>query len=358
MLSTIRFRAEVIWSTAAVATLAFLLALAGCGGDNGGRASAGRQVSGDEAPTATVTQPQLPLEIKTAWQESEPTQESIAGVPEPPREVTYEEAESAFMEKRYSEAVDLFTLYSERRPENPWGHYMLGLSAWKAGDYDGAELAFERALELDPDHVKSWLNLARVQLDTGRPEEALAKIEGALSIDPGYSVALRLQGRARHQLGQAEEAIDSYRQAILIDDRDAWSMNNMGLILIEQERFVEALPPLARAVELRDGVAIFRNNLGMALERTGHFSSAREAYKSAIAVDGSHQKAYANLGRVESLEDDPTLEPVDFGELAQAFVDEVEGWREAVAYKEAPDFVEFEPIIVSEADSTENKQER
>jgi len=142
--------------------------------------------------------------------------------------------------------------------------------------------AFERALELDPQYLKSWLNLARVRLDTSRPESALEAIDAALAIDSESSVANRLQGRAYHQLGQTEEAIDAYRRAILLDEEDVWSMNNMGLILIEEGRFEEALPPLARAVDLQEERAIFLNNLGIALENTGHYRAAEEAYKSAV----------------------------------------------------------------------------
>jgi Flp pilus assembly protein TadD len=82
--------------------------------------------------------------------------------------VSYEEADSAFRAGRYDEAARLFARYTEGKPENPFGHYMLGLSAWKSRDHTGAEAAFERALALDPDHVKSYLNLARVLLEVGR----------------------------------------------------------------------------------------------------------------------------------------------------------------------------------------------
>jgi tetratricopeptide (TPR) repeat protein len=121
--------------------------------------------------------------------------------------------------------------------------------------------------------------------------------------------------------------------------------------LIEQGRFDEALPPLARAVELDEGRAIFLNNLGIALENNGHFRAAEEAYKAAVAVDGTHEKSFANLARVEAVEEDPSTDPVDLGELAQTFVDEVEGWREAVAHRDQPAPIELEPIIVGVVDT-------
>src|SRR4051794_27356138 len=44
--------------------------------------------------------------------------------------VTYEKAEASFRSGRYDEATQLFTGYTESNPDNPWGFYMLGISAW------------------------------------------------------------------------------------------------------------------------------------------------------------------------------------------------------------------------------------
>lgn len=244
--------------------------------------------------------------------------------------VSFEDAEAAFRDRRYDEAVERFTLYTEDRPTNPWGHYMLGLSAWKAGEHQQAEEAFERALERNPEHVKSLINLSRVLLETERPEEAIGRIQQAILVDGESSVALRLLGRARHQLGLVEEAIDAYWEAIVLDDEDVWSMNNLGFVLIEEGRFDEALPPLARATELRRDVAMFQNNLGIALERTGHYTTAADAYRSALQADSTHERATVNLARVESLEDDPGRDPVDLGALALEFIDEVARVRQPV----------------------------
>ncbi len=340
MLRELKFRGEVIFSAAALAVLLLSLAVIGCGGDGGQEAVVERGAT----ESRVATEVSLPPPIETPVTVMEPIE--VATVEEPePKEVTYEEAEAAFLDRRYGEAVELFTRYTERRPNNPWGFYMLGLSAWKSNEPESAETAFEAALELDPQHVKSWLNFARVLLDTDRPEEALEKIDEALILDSQSGVAFRLKGRAYHQLGRLEDAIDAYRQAILIDDRDVWSMNNFGLILIEQERFVDALRPLARAVELEGEVAIFQNNLGIALERTGHYRAAAEAYRTAFAFDESHGKAQANLARVDGLEEKSDLEPVDLGALARSFVEEVEGWREAIALQVTIDEVVGDTLI-------------
>src|SRR4029453_833670 len=93
------------------------------------------------------------------------------------------DGEKAYREKRYVDASAIFATYADQHPNNPWGHYMLGLSSWKAGDLDRAESAFVRANELDPKHVKTLLNLARVHLDQGRAKDALGRVTAALALD-------------------------------------------------------------------------------------------------------------------------------------------------------------------------------
>ena len=108
--------------------------------------------------------------------------------------VTYEIAETAYREGRFPDAVALFEEYVANQSENPWGHYMLGLSARMAGDVETSVSAFERALELDPRHIKSHLNLSRVLIRAGRLEEAEVQIERALEIDDESGDAFRLLG--------------------------------------------------------------------------------------------------------------------------------------------------------------------
>ena len=241
--------------------------------------------------------------------------------------VTYEEAESTFTSRRYSEATEMFAAYVTRRPENPWGHYMLGLSAWKSGQLPRARESFERAIELDASHVKSLLNLSRVLLDLKEPREASERLMAALEIDSTSGEVHRLMGRAQTALGESEDALQSYRTALTIDAHDVWAMNNMGLLLIQLGRFEEALPPLARAVQLDSGVAVVRNNFGMALERTGHFVAAAGSYRVAVSIDPGYTKASASLTRISGRRDDPLAEPLDVALLAQDFLDQLEVWK-------------------------------
>jgi predicted Zn-dependent protease len=244
---------------------------------------------------------------------------------------SYADAETAFHRGRYEEAAELFGSYTKSHPDNAWGHYMLGLSAWKSGQHEAALEGFDEALRLDPDHRKSLLNSARVLLETSRPKEALERVEKALALEPLSNDGLRLLGRARSELGQIPEAIDAYQRAIALDDKDVWAMNNLGYLYLQQGRIDEALPPLARAVELRGNAPVFQNNLGMALEQAGHFTAAKDAYEKAVAADSSYSKAVASLARIGDREDDPEVGSADLTALAQQFQSEIVDWRDSTA---------------------------
>jgi predicted Zn-dependent protease len=241
--------------------------------------------------------------------------------------VSYESAEGVFNEGRYSEATRLFNNYTESNPDNPWGYYMLGLSAWKSGDPERASEAFDRALQLDPGHRKSLFNSSRVLLEMGRPKDARERIEKALALEPMSNEGLRLLARVRYQLGDVDGAVTAYHRALSLDDRDVWAMNNLGLIYIEQGRSAEALPPLARVVELRKNSPVFLNNLGTALERTGRPVAAAKAYEAALSIDSSYAKASASLARVTSAGQQPEADPVDLGGEAIRFQADIEAWR-------------------------------
>lgn len=240
-----------------------------------------------------------------------------------PANVSFAEAESVYKERRYGDAAAMFETYVQRKPDNAYGHYMLGLSAWKAGELDRARSAFERSLEIDPKHVKTLLNLSRVLIEQGKPRDALTHVTAARQLDSTSGEVHRMMGRVRTELHQPNEAVESYRVALSFEPTDVWSMNNMALVLIQQERFDEALPPLARAVQLDSSVAVFHNNLGIVLERTGHYTMAAQAYKRTLSADSTYEKSKASLARVERRVDDVSVTPIDLVQLAETFDREI-----------------------------------
>jgi len=299
-------RFPVILMAGIVSTVVAAYAFAACGDRSPDQAAAGERVVSSTTPVSNVG--------------GEPPARVIIGP------VTFELADSAYRDRRFDDAAALFKTYTEGRPTNPWGFYMLGLAAWKSGDRVQAESAFVQAVTLDSTHVKSHLNLSRVLLESAQPESALVHIETALQLDSTSSEPLRLQGRAFEALDKTDDAIVAYQRAIVKNDSDTWAMNNLGTLYMRLQRFEDAIGPLARANEIDDKVATFRNNLGMALELTGRFQDAVGQYRAALAIEGTYGKSVANLQRVELVKQDPSITPVDLTERSKQFQDEISRW--------------------------------
>ncbi len=276
---------------------------------------------------AEARKPAAPAVAPSNATPATPTPSEVSPVVTGP--VSYERADSAFRQNHFSEAVSLFAVYTTRRPDNPWGHYMLGLSAWRAGDRETAEQELQKTIALDSTHVKARLNLSRVLIETGRAKQAQDQLQAVLRLDSTSTAAYRLIGRAHNAVSETDAAIDAYKHAILLDSNDVWAMNNLALVYLEQGRFEDAAKPLARAVEVDSSTVQFRNNLGLALERAGHYSEAAKAFTSALAIDSNYARASVSRTRVTSLKEDPRLPGVDLAALARSFALEVETWRKS-----------------------------
>lgn len=277
---SLRFPAMMM--AAIVASVIAAYTFVACGDRSPDQAAAGEPVA-TVTPTPSTTPATAPVETP----------------------VSFEMADSAYRDRRYDDAAALFRVYTETRPSNAFGFYMLGLSAWKSGDRETAESALLHAISLDSTHVKSRLNLARVLLEGAQAESALVHIDVAIGLDSTSSEPLRLQGRAFEAQGKFEDATVAYRRAIELDDTDVWAFNNLGALYIRLGQFQDAIEPLTAAVQLNDKVATFHNNLGMAFERTGRYRAAESEYRAALAIEGTYGKAMVNLQRVEQLKEEP-----------------------------------------------------
>ena len=219
----------------------------------------------------------------------------------------------------------MFEVIAERNPANGWSRYMLALSAWKSGDRVAAESAFNSVLVIDPKHVKSHLNLARVMIEDGRLRDALAHAEKVVQLDSASLDGYRLLGQIHGELSNLELALIAYNKAISIHPKDAWSMNNMAFLLIQNGRVEEAVGPLALATSIEPRNAILQNNLGMALELTGRFTQATSAYKVALAFESGYQKASTSLARIAGRVDDPKVGTIDLKVLAESYAASIKG---------------------------------
>lgn len=91
-----------------------------------------------------------------------------------------------------------------------------GVSAARHGDYEGAEGAFRRLLELDPTAAEVHNNLGVVYIQRGVLRKGIAAFRSALRLSPDYAEATLNLAVALERLGEVAEAATYYRRFLTL----------------------------------------------------------------------------------------------------------------------------------------------
>lgn len=153
-------------------------------------------------------------------------------------------------------AEQRFGVATEVDDYNADAWYLLGqvhqLKAFATGEtieLAKAELAFEKALEIDYRHGKAAFGLAVVQYGKGNLDRAEQLLMIAVDSEPGFADAHYALGEIHLRRGQTSEARDAFEKALWEDDSHALSHFGMARLYMGLERTPPhgALPPYGRA---------------------------------------------------------------------------------------------------------------
>lgn len=169
------------------------------------------------------------------------------------------------------------------------------LARHRAGDLDGAEPLYRRALELDPSGADAWHLLGVLSTGRGRPDLALGHIGRALELRPGDAGFLLNRGVALQALGRLTEAEAGFRAAVAARPDFPEAHNNLANALHALGRPDEALGYWRRALELRPDYPEARQNLALALADRGDAKEAAEHARAAVSLAPGHAPAYLAL---------------------------------------------------------------
>ena len=95
-----------------------------------------------------------------------------------------------------------------------------GNQRYITGNLLGAIAAYEKILEIQPDHYEAWYNRGVVCEKLERYEEALASYNNAIQVKPDYYEAWYNRGVALGNLEQYEQALVSLDKAIEIKPKN------------------------------------------------------------------------------------------------------------------------------------------
>jgi Tfp pilus assembly protein PilF len=119
-----------------------------------------------------------------------------------------------------------------------WNDYGIGL--FLQGDLKGAEQAFEKIAEIDPQNPDGWVNIGRVRVQEGDTSGAHEVLEKALALKPNLGRANFFYGRVLKEEGKYDDAIHRLQMVLAQFPRDRVVHNELGRVLFLQRRYADA----------------------------------------------------------------------------------------------------------------------
>jgi uncharacterized protein (TIGR02466 family) len=170
------------------------------------------------------------------------------------------------------------------------------LHAWAAalqgeGYLDDAVDAYRSALALDPVHLPSLQDLARLRWRRG-DDHPFAELDQAIANHPRHAALLCQRAALHLQLGEAAEAASLYSRAVDVEPTGA-NFNAWGRALTAADSREKAMKALQHAVVLAPQVSDFRAGLAALLLEMEQVVQAEEQIAAALSMTPTHQYALA-----------------------------------------------------------------
>jgi Flp pilus assembly protein TadD len=178
-----------------------------------------------------------------------------------------------------------------------WNDYGIGLLL--QGDLKGAQAAFQKVTEIDPQNPDGWVNIGRAAVQEGDMDRARTVLEKAWSLSPDLARAHFFYAKVLRSDGRYDEAADHLRKVVAQYPRDRVALNDLGRILFLKRKYADAVKVLQSvlAVDPEDLQAHY--NLMLCYNGLGNEKQASEhqqrymrfkADESAQAITGPYRQ--------------------------------------------------------------------
>lgn len=157
-------------------------------------------------------------------------------------------------------------------------------------DWSNAEMAFRRALALDPSLPTAHQWYSEFLSAMGRHEEAVDHIRQAQALDPTSPTIAAQLGLRLYLARHYDQAIEAFRHAIQLDATSAAARRDLALVYLQTGRARDAISELQRAVEYT-GHKTTAALLAHAYAVSGDTDEARKILNNLLA---SAQQTYAS----------------------------------------------------------------
>jgi len=123
------------------------------------------------------------------------------------------------------EAIEAYQKTLELDPNHAAGHINLGTLFYNRQDYAKAEEHYRRAVESDPRYALAYFDLGNVLDETGRLQDAIQAYRQAIRLAPTYADAHYNLALAYEKLKHPRKALVHWRAYVRLDTSGPWSIH-------------------------------------------------------------------------------------------------------------------------------------
>ncbi len=145
-------------------------------------------------------------------------------------------------------------------------------------DYDKSITTAEHAIAIDPNFAQGYAWLAYALEVSGRPAEALARVEKAIRLDPWNKFFLFYKALAYHIMGRYGEAVPVYKEFLSYYPNFVSARHPLAACYVELGRMDEAR---AEAAE------VMRINPAFSLEKQKQLSVIAQPWRDRLYGDAA-----------------------------------------------------------------------
>jgi tetratricopeptide (TPR) repeat protein len=128
-------------------------------------------------------------------------------------------------------------------------HFRLGIVYGDRGLRDEAIEEYRKAIAIDPEYPKSYLNLGALLAEGGRPAEAIEAFRGAIALDARYAAARVNLAMVYEREKEYEAALAEIDSVLAFEPGNAMALKERGIVLFRVGRTDEAAAALRAAGE-------------------------------------------------------------------------------------------------------------
>jgi tetratricopeptide (TPR) repeat protein len=136
----------------------------------------------------------------------------------------------------------------QKQDRERWNDWGIGLLL--QGDLKGAEYAFKKVTEAEPEYADGWINVARALIQEGETDAAKPYVERALAINPKLGRIYFFKAMIQKSDGDYDGALASLRTVESMYPRDRVALNQMARILFLKRQYAEAVKVLERVCQV------------------------------------------------------------------------------------------------------------